>query len=166
MGVWKILPFWLAFTIRLRWLWVYVATNVWCLNCLLNSTWVVTLFDAFLWVPWKHKSQANSVCDKFCCKNELGILHFLASKQHAHQTDSEFMNSAEFCFDTHGETQKSCRVRKGAGSQSVVSVCQHTPAVSGIKAFYKVAAELCKAAKLCVFILGLQYLGLGVLRCT
>ncbi len=33
MGVWQILPFWLAFTIRLRFVWVYVAAHVWCLNC-------------------------------------------------------------------------------------------------------------------------------------
>ena len=35
MGVWQILPFWLAFIIGLRWVWVYVATYVWCLNCLM-----------------------------------------------------------------------------------------------------------------------------------
>ena len=36
--------------------------------------------------------------------------------------------------------------------------------VSVSKAFYKAAAELCKAAQLWVFILGMWYLGLGVLR--
>ncbi len=33
MGVWQILPFWEAFTIELCWVWVFVATDVWCLNC-------------------------------------------------------------------------------------------------------------------------------------
>ena len=37
-GVWEILPFWLIFTIGSRWVWVYVATNVSCLNCLLCVT--------------------------------------------------------------------------------------------------------------------------------
>ncbi len=32
-GVWQVLPFWLAFTIWLPSVWVYVATNVWCENC-------------------------------------------------------------------------------------------------------------------------------------
>ena len=36
MGVWQILPFWLGFTIRLRWVWVCVANNVWRLNCLFS----------------------------------------------------------------------------------------------------------------------------------
>ncbi len=36
MGVCQILPFSLALTNRLRWVWVYVATSVWCLNCLLS----------------------------------------------------------------------------------------------------------------------------------
>ncbi len=36
MGVWQILHIWLAFTIRLRWVWVCVANNVWCLNCLIR----------------------------------------------------------------------------------------------------------------------------------
>ena len=36
MRVWQILPFWFSFTIRLRWVWVCVATYVWCLNCLLS----------------------------------------------------------------------------------------------------------------------------------
>ena len=30
MRVWQILHIWLAFTIRLRWVWVCVANNVWC----------------------------------------------------------------------------------------------------------------------------------------
>ncbi len=34
MRVWQILCFWLAFTIRSRWVWVYVVNNVWCWNCL------------------------------------------------------------------------------------------------------------------------------------
>ena len=38
-GVWQILPFWLGFTIRLPWVWVYVASYVWCLNCLMCSGW-------------------------------------------------------------------------------------------------------------------------------
>ncbi len=37
MGVWQILPFWLGFTIRLHWVWVCVANNVWCLNCLMKQ---------------------------------------------------------------------------------------------------------------------------------
>ena len=53
---------------------------------------------------------------------------------------------------------------KGASSQLVVSVCPPSLEDSGSKAFYRVAAELCEAAQLCVFILGTQYLGLGVLR--
>ena len=32
-GMWQILPFWVAFTIGFRWVWVYVATNIWCLKC-------------------------------------------------------------------------------------------------------------------------------------
>ena len=36
--------------------------------------------------------------------------------------------------------------------------------VSIRKAIYKVVAEFCKAAQLSVFILGMQYLGLGVLK--
>ena len=35
MGVWQILHIGLVFTIRLHWVWVCVANNVWCLNCLL-----------------------------------------------------------------------------------------------------------------------------------
>ena len=35
MRVWHILHIWLAFTIRLGWVWVSVANNVWCSNCLL-----------------------------------------------------------------------------------------------------------------------------------
>ena len=50
-----------------------------------------------------------------------------------------------------------CAVRKGAGSQSVVSVCQQ-----GI--FIRAAAKLGKAAQLYVFILGMRYLYLGVLK--
>ena len=38
MGVWQILPFWLAFTIGLHWVWVYVATNIWCWNCVVIKT--------------------------------------------------------------------------------------------------------------------------------
>ena len=36
MRVWQILHIWLAFIIRLPWVWVCVANNVWCLNCLLT----------------------------------------------------------------------------------------------------------------------------------
>ncbi len=36
--------------------------------------------------------------------------------------------------------------------------------VSISKAFYKVAVELCQAVQLCVFILGMRYLNLGVLK--
>ena len=36
MGVWQILHIWLAFTIRLRWVWVWAANNAWCLNCLFS----------------------------------------------------------------------------------------------------------------------------------
>ena len=55
-----------------------------------------------------------------------------------------------------------CPVRKGAGgSQSIVSVCQQSLTVA--RHLYRVAVELGKAAQLCVFILGRQYLYLGVL---
>ncbi len=53
---------------------------------------------------------------------------------------------------------KCCWVPEGAGSQSVVSVCQHTLTM----AFYRVAAKLCKTAQLCVFILGMWYFNLRV----
>ncbi len=43
--MWQILPFWLAFTIGLRWVWVYVATNIWCLSCPFALT-------ARQFVPW------------------------------------------------------------------------------------------------------------------
>ncbi len=36
--------------------------------------------------------------------------------------------------------------------------------LTAARLFYRVAAELCEAAQLCMFILGTQYLGLGVLR--
>ncbi len=55
-----------------------------------------------------------------------------------------------------------CRVLKGAGSQSVMSV-NILWGVSISEAFYKVAAKRGQAAQLCVFILGTQYLYLGVL---
>ena len=54
-----------------------------------------------------------------------------------------------------------CRIIKGAGSQLVVSVCQHTLASSFSKAVYRVAVELCEAAQLCVYLT--LYLYLGVL---
>ena len=57
-----------------------------------------------------------------------------------------------------------CGVLEGTGSQSVVSMCQHTLAGLHQQGFYRAAAELCKSAQLCVFILGMQYLGLSVLR--
>ncbi len=64
------------------------------------------------------------------------------------------------------KTSRKCRVLKGAGSQSVMNVCQDT--LVGSKAFYRVAeaaAEVCEAAQLCMFILvhlGVC-LGLGML---
>ncbi len=54
-----------------------------------------------------------------------------------------------------------CRVLKGAGSQSVVNILWW---VSVSKAFYRVVAKLGEAAQLCVFILGMQYFYLGVLK--
>ncbi len=60
-----------------------------------------------------------------------------------------------------------CRVLKGAGSQSIVSVCINIFWWAKYsKAFYRAAAELCEAAQLCMFILGMGYHGLGVLRCV
>ena len=49
---------------------------------------------------------------------------------------------------------------KGTGSQSVVSVC----VLASARLFIRAAVELCKAAQLYVFILGMRYLNLGVLR--
>ena len=51
-----------------------------------------------------------------------------------------------------------------AGSQSVVRCINILWQVSISKAFYRVTAELGKATQLCVFILGVQYLYLGVLK--
>ena len=45
-------------------------------------------------------------------------------------------------------------------------MCQHTPGVVSARHLYGAAAELGKATQLCVFILGTQYLSLGVLRCV
>ncbi len=67
MEVWEILPFWLAFTTGLRWVWVDVATNVWCFNCLffyegtqeftklknrcsLGHCWNLQPFSKFVWM--------------------------------------------------------------------------------------------------------------------
>ena len=52
MRVWQILHIWLAFTIRLRWVWVCVCVtnNVWCLNCLFTG---LHLFDGLrCWYGW------------------------------------------------------------------------------------------------------------------
>ena len=45
-----------------------------------------------------------------------------------------------------------------------MSICQHRGGARFSKAFYRVVAELCQAAQLCVFILGMRYLSLGVLK--
>ena len=47
MRVWQILHIWLAFTIRLPWVWVCVANNVWCLNCLISRDPEIDSF--FVW---------------------------------------------------------------------------------------------------------------------
>ncbi len=62
-------------------------------------------------------------------------------------------------MDSHRpvESTNDCRVRKGAGSQSVVSVWQHT---LGGSSSGSVALQSCEADVL--FILGMQYLYLGV----
>ncbi len=45
-----------------------------------------------------------------------------------------------------------CRVLKGAGSQSVVSVSTYSGRLESARLFYRVAAELCEAAQLCVYL--------------
>ena len=60
-----------------------------------------------------------------------------------------------------------CQVLKGTGSQWVVSVCQQSLAGNISKTYiyiYRATVELSEAAQLCVFILGMQYLYLGILK--
>ena len=54
-----------------------------------------------------------------------------------------------------------CRVRKGAGSQSVVRYVSTISGSSISKALIRASAELSAAAQLCVFILGMLSLCLG-----
>ncbi len=64
--MWQILPFSLAFRIRLRWVWVYVATNVWCLNCLLCGFHVVKNMQWFL-----KQRELDFLCGR-CGGNNMG----------------------------------------------------------------------------------------------
>ena len=60
MGVWQILSFWVAFTTGLRWVWVCLTTNIWCLNCLLPKNFM----DIF-WILWGGTENSKNM-SKFC----------------------------------------------------------------------------------------------------
>ncbi len=103
MGVWQILCFWLAFTIRLRWVWVYVVNNVWCWNCLSvpkkkkNCEENLTLVLSIRFV--EEKSNRNVTLTG----NHYHVRMLLGKKQKSHfpiclLIDTDLSENKSFCY--------------------------------------------------------------------